>query len=248
MFTLSEIEIIMQKRRTEMIDLLKELEFRGSQNWQGEIDPFLTGKVCCLMKSESIFEGYSFLLKAAGIQQSYSETENEKLAKIVMHKQEIQSAIIKQEKAVYPTQYESRYNVSPRNFQDLSWIKKDIEELGNTAKQAGYFDEDDTLFSMHKKFRDQFKKLFFDLEERIEKLPDFVPTGITGLKQSYTEDKFLEFLKEQTGNYKSFIVSVSREKIEERPDPSLQFRKFTEEEASKMLDVLEKLNAIINRL
>lgn len=238
MFTLSEIEIIMQKRRGEMIALLRDLGLGGAgQNWKEEFDSFLTKKICCLMKSDSVYEGYSFLLRAADIPQSYSETENEKLAKIAANRPEIERRIVRQNYGASGNQYESRFNVSTVEIVPLDSLDSAMYNSELYATKLNYLAK---RFGMSYDQKD-FIQSFNDLKREVRNLPDFLYTPLQ--QKSCSEDEFISLMKASRGN--TFLVSVSREKVAARPEPSAQYRKFTEEEARYMLDVLERLNDIV---
>lgn len=235
MFTLSEIEIIMQKRRGEMMALLRELGLVGvSQNWQEEFDSFLTDKVCRLMKSDSVFEGYSFLLRAADIPQSYSETEKEKLAKIAANRPEIERRIIKRTVPLSP-QYERRFTLRNTGGDPLASLFNKISRLENISTR---------LFYMEKvKRNEKFIAAFDDINEEIQRLDGLHIVSASKPSKPLTEDEFISFIEQSRGD---FLVSVSMNEVPPKPDPSAQYRKFTEDEARYMLDVLEKLNAIVS--
>ncbi len=235
MFTLSEIEIIMRKRREEMISLLRDLGFsKAGQNWQEEIDSFITEKIRSLMKSASVFEGYSFLLRAAEIPQSYSETEKDKLAKIAANRAEIERRIIKRAGSVSP-QYETRYTVRNTGVNPLASLFEKISRLEKTSAHLGRTER--------VKKNEKFIAEFADISAEIKRLQGLHIISASAPSESWTEEEFMSFIRSNGGN---FLVSVSRERVPARPDPSEQYRKFTEEEARYMLDILERLNYIVN--
>ena len=235
MFTLSEIEIIMQKHKEKMITLLRDLGFKGvNQNWQEEIDSFLTDKICSLMKSDSVFEGYSFLLRAADIPQSYSETENEKLAKIIAHRQEIEPRIIMRAGTV-SLQFERRFTVRNTGGNPLASLVDKISRLERTSAQLGR--------SERVKKNERFIAEFDDIRNEIERLKRLYIVSASAPSDSWKEEEFMSFIERYSGD---FLVSVSRKEVATRPDPSAQYRKFTEQEARNMLDILERLNDIVS--
>lgn len=247
MFTLSEIEIIMQKRRGEMMTLLRELGLGGvGQNWQEEFDSFLTDKVCRLMKSDSVFEGYSFLLRAADIPQSYSETEKEKLAKIAANRPEIERRIIKRTVPLSP-QYERHFTVRNTGSNPLTYLLKNIKGLFNRLEVVAT-----DLHCMEKVQKngefiakvENIRREIKGLEERIQRLDGLYIVTTSAPSDLLTENEFISFIGQSKGGDK-FLVSVSMDKVEPKP-ASPQYMKFTEDEARYMLDVLEKLNDIVN--
>ena len=232
MFTLSEIEIIMQKHKEKMITLLRYLGFKGvNQNWQEEIDSFLTDKICSLMKSDSVFEGYSFLLRAADIPQSYSETENEKLAKIIAHRQEIEPRIIMRAGTV-SLQFERRFTVRNTGGNPLDSLFKKISRLEKTSAYLGRSERVEKY--------ERFIAEFDDIRNEIESLRRLYIVSASAPSDSWKEEEFMSFIEERYSG--DFLVSVSQKEVA----PSAQYRKFTEQEAHNMLDILERLNDIVS--
>lgn len=96
MFTAAQFRKIRRNCPNEMEKLLGMLGI-PSPDWQQEeeyavyerLDNVIVEKVCKLLKSRSVIEGYISLLKMAGISYSFSETETELLAKIVSHREDI---------------------------------------------------------------------------------------------------------------------------------------------------------------
>lgn len=242
MFTLSEIEIIMRKRREEMISLLRDLGFsKAGQNWQEEIDSFITEKIRSLMKSASVLEGYLFLLRAAEIPQSYSETEKDKLAKIAANRAEIERRIIKRAGSAV-RKYETRFkfDVVQAIKTQLDSLRTNRNKLEKSAKDLNYLKTYYMMESERKEFIALFHGLMSDIDELQEDL-----YSTEEQQKSLTEDEFISFMNHSLDG-DTFLVSVSRERVPARPDPSEQYRKFTEEEARYMLDILERLNDIVS--
>ena len=243
MFTSSEIKNIMSESLNDMRNLLKDLGFvADSQCSYSDIDTFITREVCRLMKSESIPEGYSFLLRAGGIPVDFSETPNERLAKVVDNRHIIEPAIIMRGNISSSPQYENRFSVSPRVLREISDIKNDMKALGDIAEEARYLDEGKIL-QIRKDFRDKF----LSIEERIASLPDSIILKQVPEKYSFSEREFIDFIREQPTNY-TFTVSIRREKVETHPDQSMHFRKFTAQEAARMFEILEKINDLVRKI
>lgn len=247
MFTLSEIEIIMQKRKDKMLALLRELSFRAtSQNLYEEIDTFVTKEVCRLMKSDSVAEGYSFLFRAAGIPLIYSETPNEKLAKIAANRAEIERSIIRQATRFAGPKQETHFTVSTVKEIDLKALKKDFNVLKQIAESANYVrDYINAKFILQ--ISQDFNEEFLALEKRMKSLPDTACILGESSSKPCSEGELLSFLETRKPK-DTFFVSVSRDEVQSKPDPSLQFRIFTPDEASYMLDILEQINDIVSVL
>lgn len=258
MFTSSEIKNIMDKSRDDMINLLKALNFRAeSQDWYSEIDPFITREVCSLMKSQSIPEGYSFLLSAGGIPLDFSETPNERLAKVVKNRQIIEPAIIKRENIAISPQYETRFIVSSlysqttvkedlkREFEAFisQYTQKDVIYSSGTwtSKISESLRYSSPEVTTRQKFRENVQKL----REIIKQLPDTVNILKGDSSPQYKESELIEFLQRQN-EYEAFVVSRCRVKIDSpKPDPN---RKFTAQEADDMFRILEQINNLVNKI
>lgn len=236
MFTSSEIKNIMDKSRDDMINLLKALNFRAeSQDWYSEIDPFITREVCSLMKSQSIPEGYSFLLSAGGIPLDFSETPNERLAKVVKNRQIIEPAIIKQEDISTSPQYETRFMVSP--LYSSPTRKNDLKREFNSFIS--------TYTQRRVTTRQDFRADVENLIDIIEHLPDTVNTLAGNSSKQYKESELIEFLQRQN-EYEAFVVSRCRVKCNApKPDSN---KKFTVQEAARMFDILEQINSLVSKI
>ena len=88
MFTAATFQLIRNNCQTEFDTLLKKLSIKV--DWAGDefrvydrLDAELTKKICGLMKSPTIIDGYMSLLALGGVAYDYSETDNELLRKII---------------------------------------------------------------------------------------------------------------------------------------------------------------------
>lgn len=86
MFTAATFQLI--RKQPEFDTLLKKLSIKV--DWAGDefrvydrLDAELTKKICGLMKSPTIIDGYMSLLDLGGVAYDYSETDNELLRKII---------------------------------------------------------------------------------------------------------------------------------------------------------------------
>ncbi|MBQ7594382.1 MAG: hypothetical protein IJU48_08515 [Synergistaceae bacterium] len=90
MFTLSEMQNIRERCLDEMNILLDTLEIKRPDwnvedisSFNSELDDEITKKICNIMMSKSILDGYTAMLKAGDIPFTYRETQNELLQKII---------------------------------------------------------------------------------------------------------------------------------------------------------------------
>ena len=95
MFVAAEFQSVRRICLPELEKLLKLLSI-SVPDWSGDeyriyekLDTELERKICTLLKSPSIIEGYTTLLKLGGVSYNFSETDNELLRKIVANKEKI---------------------------------------------------------------------------------------------------------------------------------------------------------------
>ena len=89
MFVAVEFQNMRSRCPSELETLLKKLSV-PKPDWSGDeyrtyeqLDNDITRKICAAMKSSSVIEGYTNLLKLGGVSYDYSETDNELLDKII---------------------------------------------------------------------------------------------------------------------------------------------------------------------
>ena len=102
MFTAAEFRLVKSNCLSKMENLLKNLaiavpDWNSGDEFQiyDKLDNEITNKVCQLMKSSSIIDGYTMLLKVGGLSYGYDETDNELLEKIVKNREKIIQGIEK---------------------------------------------------------------------------------------------------------------------------------------------------------
>ena len=94
MFTAATFQLIRNNCQKELDTLLKKISIKV--DWAGDkfrvydrLDAELTKKICGLMKSPTIIDGYMSLLDLGGVAYDYSETDNKLLGKVVANKEKI---------------------------------------------------------------------------------------------------------------------------------------------------------------
>ena len=97
MFSAAEMQLIRNHHLADYESLLRELSI-SIPNWKSggdelriydEIDDKLTKKLCALMKSSTLYDGYTELLKLGGVGYDYSETYNQMLGMVVANRNKI---------------------------------------------------------------------------------------------------------------------------------------------------------------
>ena len=99
MFVAVEFQNMRSRCLSELEKLLEKLSI-PIPDWNGDeyriyekLDDDITGEICALIKSSSVIEGYTNLLKLGGIAYDYSETDNELLDKIILNGDKILAAV-----------------------------------------------------------------------------------------------------------------------------------------------------------
>ena len=93
MFTAAEYRLIRENCLADLKKLLAMLHI-SEPNWNDgdefriyeKVDDEIVNRVCRLMKSESVIDGYTKLMKLGNLHFDYSETDNELLAAIVKNR------------------------------------------------------------------------------------------------------------------------------------------------------------------
>ena len=137
MFVAVEFQNMRERCPTELEKLLEKLSI-PIPDWSGDeyriyekLDDDITREICAAMKSSSIIEGYTNLLKLGGIPYDYSETDNELLDKIVSNGDKILNAV----------------RIANDDY-DFSPEPEVIEKPDLTAVNAEYFNPGDFIFNL----------------------------------------------------------------------------------------------------
>lgn len=145
MFVAAEFQSIRRLCPSELKKLLEELSI-PTPDWSGneyriyeQLDEAITEKIYVLMKSSSIIEGYTNLLKLGDIPYDYSETDNELLDKIVYNGDKILDAV---------RIANDDYDLWHAKWSDISPELEVIEKLDLTAVNAEYFNPGDFVFNL----------------------------------------------------------------------------------------------------
>ena len=136
MFVAVEFQNMRSRCLPELEKLLENLSI-PIPDWSGdeyriyeELDEELMKKICALMKSSSVIEGYTKLLKLGGVAYDYSETDNELLNKIVSNGDKILDAVRKAN---------DKYNTWQAEWGNVSSAPERVETLNVTAVNAEPF-------------------------------------------------------------------------------------------------------------
>ena len=104
MFSAAEMQLIRNHHEADYKALLNDLSLPppvwkdgdDELRFYDDIDDKLTKELCALMKSSTLYDGYTELLKLGGVGYDYSETFNQMLGMVVANREKILSALQKQ--------------------------------------------------------------------------------------------------------------------------------------------------------
>ncbi|MBR4903860.1 MAG: hypothetical protein IKZ53_04250 [Selenomonadaceae bacterium] len=145
MFVAAEFQSIRRLCLSDLEKLLEKLSIT-IPDWSGneyriyeQLDDDITKKICAAVKSSSVIEGYTNLLKLGGIAYDYSETDNELLDKIILNGDKILDAV---------RIANDDYDLWHAKWSDISPELEVIEKLDLTAVNAEYFNPGDFVFNL----------------------------------------------------------------------------------------------------
>ena len=264
MFNAAEFRTIKNNCLSEMEELLKFLSISvpiwDSGDEYGlyrQLDEEITRKVCELMKSSSIIEGYSYLLKLGNISYDFSETDNDLLNKIVDNSSMIINNYISSVNNQQPIERIQSEPVEQINV-SFSQVKTlDNSELDKVLKEANecYANFSGSNLSVNLKY--VLNKLgniidIFNNPNRMERQSKKVNVGklleITGTQYKYTLEDFTKEIKSKlhAGDSTSFYIKISKEIVNQEkmileppPQPLLD-----KQEVERILTILEQVNKI----
>ena len=275
MFSLSDFELIKDKCPDDLEELLRMLDVTRPIDWNillakpRTFDEYITSHVCELInKSPSELEGYSMLLGAAGIQYSFTETPNELLAKIVENRQAVKSAItarpVQEEIPAQPKpKYVNEFTVRTLLFRDIKAnLLKEIDALISQLQGAGIIKpphasqlkagQKPSCFLEKYEYSEAVKK-FHELIVFANSIPDKVFITDDVDSKTFSEEDFIDAVIQ---DYQYVPVKISSRRVQNQPQPLPQPKPinpqqghlFSENEAEKMLRVLEKIHTIRRRI
>lgn len=244
----------------ELETLLKELSI--PVDWNGDeyriyekIDPYITKEICDRMKSESIFNGYTNLLKLGDIPYDFSETDNELLDKIISNGDKILDAVRKTNEK-YDLWKADWGNVSPAP-EKVDTFKIEIDTARrfynpkSTSKLQEAWSKIKDYFSPPKAF--DYHVAYRDIEGYIndERTPGIL-LELDGQKSFIGVEEVSDWIKQNLryNETKIFCLKVTKgveyQKKKIPPEPSRPA--FTVREAEDALKILLKINEIIKKI
>ena len=283
MFTSTELRNLKSKYKEDLVELLNKLDLTdlsaalsnvieedGKNDFQSyddyyDLDNKITSKVCDNLKSDSIIDGYTKLLKIGKVNFNYDETDNELLNKIIENKQRIidgNNEIIEQTKcqAVMPQPQVEQKSVDKSEKIEIKCSKlSSCRYFGLKEKFYSFrnFVVNKARFSI--KDRDEGQSLLDTLTAKIDltsnlmvKNDEFVTTSIDDLKEIISQQ-----LKSKTEG-ESILICIEARKlpqiIKTKPEPvkptppPIKEPPFTQEELEKVFDLLETINKIVKTI
>ena len=278
MFTSTELRNLKSKYKEDLVELLNKLDLTdisatltsvieedGKDEFQSyddyyELDSKITLKVCDNLKSDSIIDGYTKLLKIGKVTFNYDETDNELLNKIIENKQRIIDGnvdILEQAKlqALMPQSQVEQKSIdkSEEIFMSLSLLNK-YSHFSLKKKFNDFYDFIRPIldkFKISKKVEDSIKNLRFT----IDLSDNFLIKGERIKIDSINDIE--EIIKEQLSrkNYGEPVsiciearklpqtIKTEPEPVKPTPPP-VKEPPFTQEELEKVFDLLKTINKI----
>lgn len=250
MFTADEFQLIRSHCLPDLEKFLKQIsvpipnwnsgdEFRIYDKVGGEI----TNKMCRLLKSNSVVEGYTKLLKLGNISYDFSETDNELLEKIISNKEKI-----------------FQCGMNEKNLQP---IQKPIDNFEIKISHAEKFSVTDLLEKIsrleillensHERLKvktnqirsetREYPKNFRAMKNEITELRDYVKNLELVEVKKFSTTVPLENLTGTIQEYSSAFVEVKKffQPVRQPEPPKII---FTEIELKEIFEVLEQVNKI----
>ena len=258
MFTTATFQLIQKHCSTEFKNLLARLEIEV--NWSGDefriydkLDADLTEKICGLMKSQTIIDGYMNLLDLGGIAYSYNEPE-ELLGKVVANKDKILDAVRKA-KEKYDLWQAQWGNVSPAPEKvDVFKIEADTARRFHNPKSTSRLQEAWNYIKSYLPARNQhtnYRVAYEDINSYVnDKRTPGILLELDGQKSPIRVEDVGDWIKQNLryNETKIFCLKVTKgveyqaKKIPTAPSKS----DFTVDEAKETLNILAQLNEILS--
>ena len=248
MFNANKMQLIRSSCLPDFESFLKKISV-SVPNWNNgdefqiyrELDGEITKKICRLMESSSIIDGYTKLLDLGGVSYNFSETDNELLEKIINNKEKIfQGGMI--EKNLQPPQKpidNLEIKISRAEKFDTSEIVKELRNLNDHLKNTSSKSLLEKLLKRLAGIRDgdvQYARYSIDdVTRKIQEL------NLFEVKKFKTVP-----LKNLTGTiqeYSSAFIEVKKSSQPVRqPEPPKTI--FSTDKLEKIFEVLEQVNRI----
>ena len=260
MFVAAEFQSMRRLCPSELEKLLEELSI--PVDWSGDeyrtyekVDAYITKEICDRMKSESIFDGYTNLLKLGNITYDYSETDNELLDKIISNGDKILAAVRKTNE---------KYDLWQAEWGNVSHAPEKVDVFKIEADTARRFHNPKATSRLQDAW-DKIKKLlpstkspgysvaYQDIEGYVnDKRTPGILLELDGQKSLIRVEDIGEWIKQNLryNETKIFCLKVTKgveyqakEIPPEPPKPA-----FTVREAEDALKILLKINEIIKKI
>ena len=257
MFTTATFQLMKKHCSTEFENLLSKLGI--IPDWSGDefriydkLDADLTEKICGLMKSQTIIDGYMNLLDLGGIAYSYNEPE-ELLGKVVANKDKILDAVSKANED-YDLWQAQWGNVSPAPEKvDVFKIEVDTARLFHNPKSTSKLQE---AWDKIKKLLPSTKSpgysvAYRDIEGYVnDKRTPGILLELDGQKSLVRVEDIGDWIKQNLhyDETKIFCLEVTKGvEYQAKEIPPAPFKSdFTVDEAKETLNILAQLNEILS--
>lgn len=189
MFAAGEFQLIRSKCLTELKMLLNQLSIPMPNINDGnefqiyeELDNDISKAICRMLKSDSIIDGYSKLLKLGNVDYDFSETDDELLRKILNNK----DSIIQNSFDKYEVKICKRDSIS-EFLNDLSYVNKILraKNIETNIKFQNIFSKINEIIEKFKMSKESPMNECQIVE--LENLSDVIKNNIDGKTKFYIE-------------------------------------------------------------
>ena len=254
MFSAAEMQLIRSHHAADYESLLRDLSI-PIPDWESddelrvydEIDDKLTKKLFGLMKSPTLYDGYTKLLKLGGVPYDYSETFNQMLGMVVANREKILRGLEKQHddynKPEPEPEVEEHFEIE---VTELKQYKKQTLDFGTAWKTLKK--------SISEKLGSQkghsYQVVCSGINEYIDK------TEKNNSLFELSDDKrsfhsFDDFARAySTGDNYAVQLKITKKTIERRgkQNSTLELPEFTVPEMEHVLNILERVDDIVKKI
>ena len=255
MFTLATFQLIRKNCQAEFEALLKKLSIKVDWAEHDRLDAELTEKICGVMKSPTIIDGYMNLLDLGGIAYNYSELDNELLGKVIDNKEKILDAV-RLRNAEYDSWQEKWGNASPTPKKvEVVQIKADTAKPFDNPVDESWLKEFwkfvKKRLSSEDRYTNSYRVAYHKFEEcNTEAKPLLALDGKNISVDINDVIDLIQKIAEQMRNDEEKILCLKIKKsVSYRPEeiPSEPSKSdFTVDEAEYAFDILRQWNEILS--
>ena len=251
MFSAAEMQLIRSHHAADYKALLNDLSLPppvwkdgdDELRFYDEIDDKLTKELCALMKSSTLYDGYTELLKLGGVGYDYSETFNQMLGMVVANREKILSALQKQIDDYYKPEPEPVENFRIE-VTELKQYKKQTSDFKTAWKNVKNF----VSSKLGSQKGHSYQIVCAGIDEYIDKTEkkDNLFELSDDKRYSYSVDGFLNaYSNSGTCTVQLKITKTVKPREEKN---STTAPKFDVKEMEHVLDILERVDDLVKKI